>query len=53
MAYFPREVYLTVVADTTGRAAEYEFHLSFRKLTEVEVREQKRQEELEDEKKAA
>ena len=35
----PNEVYLTVVADASDRPAEYEIKLSFRHLTDAEVRE--------------
>ena len=51
-ASYPNELYLTVVADASKKAAEYEFSLSFKKLDDVEVREKKRFEEVNAEEKA-
>ena len=43
---FPSEAYLTVMADvTTSRPAEYQFELSFRRLSEAELQEKKQQRE--------
>ena len=42
---YPSEAYLTVMADlTTSVPAEYKFELSFRRLSEAEVQEKKKQE---------
>ena len=36
---YPNELYLTIVADAQGKAAEYEFSLSFRRLGDAEIQE--------------
>ena len=51
-ASFPKEVYLTVVADASNKPAEYAISLSFKKLDATAVREKKRLEEVEAEEKA-